>query len=292
MRTFKPSVQKFFFLVMAIIPMALFGQEKVKVLVKVVEDGKTITDTVYSYSSAEEAEKALQMMDLAGSDKFHFYTGKEEGHGSHVMYISEDGETRVLEGSKDMVWTTTKTLEEGDSLKTVRIEKKICGDHGTGMRVFVLGEDMSDEDLDILLEEEKAMEEGASDCRVKIIRKDAGENGEVKVYVLNNEGSEPGKHIEKKVIIISGDEEGVKEGLWTDKEKMDQEMKMKEKEMKMQEQKMKMDQEMKAKEQEMQQMEQEMKKKEQEMKMKEEESQKKQQAPESQDVKKEKTKKK
>ena len=79
----------------AVIPMTLFAQEKVKVLVKVVENGKTITDTVYSYDNLDEAEKALTIMDLAdkGDLKFKYKATGEPGQ--HTMYVSSTGETVI-----------------------------------------------------------------------------------------------------------------------------------------------------------------------------------------------------
>jgi len=222
-------LQKALLVVVAVLPLSLFAQEKVKVLVKVVENGKTVTDTTYSYNSAEEAEKALKLMDMAGDESFDIKEIK--GDKGHMVYVTKSGETKIIDGDDEMIWTTTETRENGDSLKTVIVKKMMSQEGSSKAKVIVIDGDENAATYDILLDDDNSGEK-EKEIKVKVFTTKGGADEDVRVYVLdgdeNLELDEDGavKTIEKKVIIIKGDEESIKDAAACE------EMKAKEMEMK------------------------------------------------------------
>lgn len=100
--------------IFAFIFSAGMSAQETTVSVKVEKDGKLVKDTTYSFKDADQAEHALMMMDMMGSD--------DEMSGDSLVWISEgehqhDGDVKVIKykiDSDDTEGTRVVVVKSGD----------------------------------------------------------------------------------------------------------------------------------------------------------------------------------
>ncbi|MDX2429980.1 MAG: hypothetical protein QNK35_03540 [Bacteroides sp.] len=138
---------------MAFIFSAGMSAQETTVSVKVEKDGKVVKDTTYSFKDADQAEHALMMMDMMGSDDEHMmkvHKSMSEAHGSHsktMVFISEDGKTtEIKEMSGDSLVWISEGEHDGDEGKRVVVVKS--GDGET--YDILIDEDGKDEDGNVV----------------------------------------------------------------------------------------------------------------------------------------------
>lgn len=100
--------------IFAFIFSAGMSAQETTVSVKVEKDGKLVKDTTYSFKDADQAQHALMMMDMMGSD--------DEMSGDSLVWISEgehqhDGDVKVIKykiDSDDTEGTRVVVVKSGD----------------------------------------------------------------------------------------------------------------------------------------------------------------------------------
>lgn len=100
--------------IFAFIFSAGLSAQETTVSVKVEKDGKLVKDTTYSFKDADQAQHALMMMDMMGSD--------DEMSGDSLVWISEgehqhDGDVKVIKykiDSDDTEGTRVVVVKSGD----------------------------------------------------------------------------------------------------------------------------------------------------------------------------------
>ena len=219
-----------------LMPVIMSGQENVTVLVKVIENGKTITDTAYSYKNVKDAEKALQLMDITNKEDLYFDLKELKGPGTHKILITSNTETQIQDGKKEITRTITEDAENGDSLKTMVIKT----DAQCKARAIIVKKDGNTESYNILLDDEKGNaedenKEGQGSYKVIMVKPDGEQEIITKMNVIGDDDDmewtvtdDQGKKVEKKIIIIKGDKESVDDPACCEKqEKMKTEQEVK-----------------------------------------------------------------
>lgn len=172
----------------------MFGQEKAEVSVKIIKDGKIVTDTTYSYENLEQAEHALKMMELMtskGEHEMHMkHMAMDDAHKKHMKFISENGEVHEFHGD-DMTWVSSSMSEDGDSSKIYKVIVK--GDSDSKGNAYFFS-DENDMDEKVIVNEE--------DGRVEVIIKKIPKGEDAESY-----------QVRKKIIILDDDEDNELE--WT-----------------------------------------------------------------------------
>lgn len=150
-------------LTMALIFSTQMTAQETLVTVKVEKDGKVVKDTAYSFEDEEQAEHALMMMDMMGSDDEHMmkvHKSMSETHGGHsktMVFVSEDGKTTEIKemDGDSLVWISEgehhHDMEHGENVKIIKY--KIDGDEGDVKKVVVV-KSGDGETIDILIDEE------------------------------------------------------------------------------------------------------------------------------------------
>lgn len=116
---------------MAFIFSAGMSAQETTVSVKVEKDGKVVKDTTYSFKDADQAEHALMMMDMMGSD--------DEMSGDSLVWISEgehdgdDGKRVVVVKSGDgetydILIDEDGKDEDGNVVKTKEVKVIVTSD--------------------------------------------------------------------------------------------------------------------------------------------------------------------
>lgn len=189
MKKYFATLKKVLLLMVAVFPMALFAQEKVKVMVKVIEDGKTLTDTVYTYASTEEAEKALQLMDVLNKEDLHINFKEESCEHKKVIVVNNGEKAGLDEG-----------MQKPDTIKAKTIKVIASDDPDKKVKVIMIKDGDESEKYDIMLLDGEDLGTGEKEYQIKVITGDGDEEMEW------TEGDAEGKIVEKKVIIIKEDE--------------------------------------------------------------------------------------
>ena len=117
--------------------------QETTVSVKVKQDGKVLKDTTYSFEDAEQAEHALMVMDIIGSDDEHMMevhksmSKAHAGHSKTLVFVSEDGKTtEIMESSGDSLVWISEGEHDGDNVKIIKY--KLDGDEAHGKKVVVV----------------------------------------------------------------------------------------------------------------------------------------------------------
>jgi len=159
--------------------------QETTVSVKVEKDGKVVKDTTYNFEDADQAEHALMMMDMMGSDDEHLvkiHKSMSESHGGHsktMVFVSEDGKTtEIKEMSGDSLVWISEGEHEGEDVKVIKYKIESDGEHDHGKKVVVV-KSGDGETFDILIDEEGEDEDG------NIVK-----TKEVKVIVTSDEDGE------------------------------------------------------------------------------------------------------
>ena len=156
---------------LAFIFSAGLSAQETTVSVKVKQDGKVLKDTTYSFEDAEQAEHALMVMDIIGSDDEHMmkvHKSMSEAHAGHsktMVFVSEDGKTtEIKEMSGDSLVWVSEGDHDGEHVKVMKY--KMDGDEAHGKKVVVI-KSGDGETYDILINEDG--EETDEDENVEVI---------------------------------------------------------------------------------------------------------------------------
>ncbi len=154
------------FRILAIIIAFIFSSglsaQETTVSIKVKKDGKVVKDTTYSFENEEQAENALNIMEVmcTGDEKVmeihKTMSESNTGNTKKMVFISEDGKTTLIEESSgdSLVWNTEGETyhifineeREGDpdgenTVKTKEVKVVISSDEGSEWSVKE-GDDM------------------------------------------------------------------------------------------------------------------------------------------------------
>ena len=170
---------------LAFIFSAGLSAQETTVSVKVKQDGKVLKDTTYSFEDAEQAEHALMVMDVIGSDDEHMmkvHKSMSEAHAGHsktMVFVSEDGKTtEIKEMSGDSLVWVSEGDHDGEHVKVMKY--KMDGDEAHGKKVVVI-KSGDGETYDILINEDgEETDEDGNIVKTK----------EVKVIVTSDEDGE------------------------------------------------------------------------------------------------------
>jgi hypothetical protein len=179
----KNLLSTFFLLVPGIL---LLAQEKVKMDVTVTEDGKVTCEKTYEFKDAQSAKTTLKTLELLSeTEKNAIVKGtKGEADDHKMIVISEDGTITRHMATDDLEWIEEKTLEDGSTVKVIKMKKTMGEEPSEGEEVvvkeeiiIVSGEEGEDADWTIKkLGEDENVE-------VIVIKKKMEKDGEVKVEV-------------------------------------------------------------------------------------------------------------
>lgn len=183
---------------------AFLNAQETLVSVKVKEDGKVVKDTTYKFEDAEQAEHALMIMDMIGSDDDHIMKVHKDmsqahaGHSKTMVFISEDGKTTEIKemDGDSLVWISEG--EDCDHKENVKIIKyKVDGDESHGKKVVVV-KSGDGETFDILIDEEgeakevKVIVKSDDDGEWTVTEEEMDEDGNVEVIIIEE------KEVKKK----------------------------------------------------------------------------------------------
>lgn len=140
---------------------AFLGAQETLVSVKVKEDGKLVKDTTYKFEDVEQAEHALMIMDIIGSDDEHMmkvHKSMAEAHGGHtktMVFVSEDGKTTEIKemDGDSLVWISEGEGHGHDEHVKV-IKYKVDGDGDSHGKKVVVVKSGDGETFDILIDED------------------------------------------------------------------------------------------------------------------------------------------
>ncbi len=149
--------------------------QETTVSVKVKQDGKVLKDTTYSFEDAGQAEHALMVMDIIGSDEEHMmkvHKSMSEAHGAHsktMVFVSEDGKTtEIMESGGDSLVWVSEGEHDGDNVKIIKY--KVDGDDTHAKKVVVV-KSGDGETYDILINEDgEATDEDGNIVKTKEVK--------------------------------------------------------------------------------------------------------------------------
>lgn len=177
-------MRRILLITLAILSAGVFAQEKAEVSVKIMQDGKVLKDTTYSYEDIESAEHAIKMIEIMGDmDIEKHMQGIAMDNSSHkkMIFVSEDGDVQEFKG-EGMTWVSSESDEDSNSQKKYKVVVKEGLEEDDDMHFF----DVSDGENIIINED----------------------NGEVKVFIRKT-GEGENISVKKEVIVISGEDDNV-----------------------------------------------------------------------------------
>ena len=131
--------------------------QETTVSVKVKQDGKVLKDTTYSFEDAEQAEHALMVMDIIGSEDEHMmevHKSMSEAHAGHsktMVFVSEDGKTtEIMESSGDSLVWVSEGEHDGDKAHNKKVVVVKSGDGETYDILINEDGEVTDEDGNIV----------------------------------------------------------------------------------------------------------------------------------------------
>lgn len=120
-----------------IFSMSMFAQEKTEVTVLVKKDGKVVKDTTYQFDDVDEAQHALNMMEILSGDGEHVIVLKS-GDGETIEILTDVDEDGNIVKKKTVKVMVSGDDEHLDSKELKEVEEEVYVISGDDVKVIVI----------------------------------------------------------------------------------------------------------------------------------------------------------